>query len=190
MDQILGMFVRQYYTVVKTAVDSEIRLPGMASSLPSPTPTPAISTGILFNLSEPQFSGLYVGNSTSREEEAGEPRDVWKTLGIASVPEQVVYIGCCFLWLLIAGIFSCQSSCFSWKLIGSVCLFPLGEWWLVCGNIRQFSEDWCLWGTLTGKQQFIDLGKMFHVNVKPQRKEKYFLLLFFPSEAVASMTHT
>lgn len=71
MEQILGMFVRQYYTVVKTAVDSEIRLPGMAPSLPSPPPTPAVPTGILFNLSEPPFSGLYVGNSTRREEEVG-----------------------------------------------------------------------------------------------------------------------
>ena len=48
------------------------------------------------------------------------------------------------------------------------------KWLVLCPNFRKFSENQFLWGTLTGKQQFIDSVKMFPTNVKSQRKEKYF----------------
>lgn len=102
---------------------------------------------------------------------------------LCQVPVQAVYNGCWFLLLLlVVVILSCQTFCFSWKLIDSVCLLPLLNDYWVRPNFRKFSED--LRGTLAGKQRFIDSVKMFHVNVKPQRKEKYFLLLFSPSEAI------
>lgn len=79
MEQILGMFARQYYTVVKTAVDWQIRLPGTGPSFAFFFFFPFFwlyPQAFLFNLSEPQCSCLYVENSTSREEEMGAAQNV------------------------------------------------------------------------------------------------------------------
>lgn len=59
----------------------------------------------------------------------GEAQNVWGAVGIAYVPEQVVYNPCCFLGLLVVVILSCKASCLSWKVIDSVCSLFMDDYW-------------------------------------------------------------